>query len=87
MTILDKNAFAIIDMFFPNSMYSYLLKDPQLELIGMCDKIEIIDGNISKYSFQIKYFNKNLPKGVSIIVTFPLIVTFLTIAKLVHILY
>ncbi len=44
MTILDKNAFEIIDMFFPNSMYSYLLKDPQLELIGMCDKIEIIDG-------------------------------------------
>ncbi|MBQ6099813.1 MAG: CRISPR-associated protein Cas4 [Methanobrevibacter sp.] len=44
MTILDKNAFEIIDMFFPNCMYSYLLKDSQLELIGMCDKIEIIDG-------------------------------------------
>lgn len=44
MTILDKNAYAITDMFFPNCMYSYLLKDPQLELIGMCDKIEIIDG-------------------------------------------
>lgn len=44
MTILDKNAYAITDMFFPNCMYSYLLKDPQLELIGMCDKIEIMDG-------------------------------------------
>ncbi len=44
MTILDKNAFEISHMFFPNCMYSYLLKDPQLELIGMCDKIEIIDG-------------------------------------------
>lgn len=45
MMIFDKHAFEIIDMFFPNSMYSYLLKDPQVELIGMCDKIEIIDGN------------------------------------------
>lgn len=44
MTILNKNAFEIIDMFFPNCMYSYLLKDPSLGLIGMCDKIEIIDG-------------------------------------------
>jgi CRISPR-associated exonuclease Cas4 len=44
MLILDKNGFAITDMFFPTSMYSYLLKDPQLGLIGMCDKIEIIDG-------------------------------------------
>ena len=44
MTILDKNAYAITDMFFPNCMYSYVLKDPQLELIGMCDKIEIMDG-------------------------------------------
>ena len=44
MTILDRNAFEIIDMFYPNCMYSYLLKEPQLELIGMCDKVEIIDG-------------------------------------------
>ena len=44
MTILDKNAFEIIDMFYPNCMYSYLLKEPQLELIGMCDKVEISDG-------------------------------------------
>lgn len=52
MTIMNKNAFAIIDMFFPNSMYSYLLKDPQLQLIGMCDKIEIIDGTY--YPVSIK---------------------------------
>lgn len=52
MTIMNKNAFAIIDMFFPNSMYSYLLKDPQLQLIGMCDKIEIIDGTY--YPISIK---------------------------------
>lgn len=45
MTIFDKNAHEITDMFFPNSMYSYLIKDPSLEVIGMCDKIEIVDGN------------------------------------------
>ena len=44
MTILDRHAFEVIDMFFPNSMYSYLIKDPSLEVIGMCDKIEIVDG-------------------------------------------
>jgi CRISPR-associated exonuclease Cas4 len=61
MTILDKNAFAIIDMFFPNSMYSYLLKDPQLELIGMCDKIEIMDGKY--YPVTLKSSNPPI-KGV-----------------------
>ena len=61
MTVLNKNAFEITDMFFPNCMYSYLLKDPQLELIGMCDKIEIIDGRY--YPVTIK--NSNPPiKGV-----------------------
>lgn len=61
MTILDKNAFEIVDMFFPNSMYSYLLKDPQLELIGMCDKIEIVDGKY--YPVTIKSSKPPL-KGV-----------------------
>ena len=44
MTILDKNAFEVIDMFFPNCMYSYLIKDRSLDIIGICDKIEIVDG-------------------------------------------
>ena len=48
-------------MFFPNCMYSYLLKDPQLELIGICDKIEIIDGKY--YPVSIKSSNPPL-KGV-----------------------
>ncbi|AMD18241.1 recombinase RecB [Methanobrevibacter sp. YE315] len=61
MNILDKHAFEIIDMFFPNCMYSYLLKDPQLELIGMCDKIEIIDGKY--YPISIKSSNPPI-KGV-----------------------
>ena len=61
MNILDKHAFEIIDMFFPNCMYSYLLKDTQLELIGMCDKIEIIDGKY--YPVAIKSSNPPI-KGV-----------------------
>ena len=61
MAILDKNAFEIIDMFFPNGMYSYLLKDSGLELIGMCDKIEIIDGKY--YPVAIKSSNPPI-KGV-----------------------
>jgi len=44
MTIFDKHAFEITDMFFPNCMYSYLLKDEGLDVIGICDKIEIVDG-------------------------------------------
>ena len=61
MAILDKNAFEIIDMFFANCMYSYLLKDSSLELIGMCDKIEIIDGKY--YPIAIKSSNPPI-KGV-----------------------
>ncbi|WP_458403321.1 CRISPR-associated protein Cas4 [Methanobrevibacter sp.] len=61
MTILDKNAFEIIDMFFPNSMHSFLLKDQQLELSGMCDKIEIIDGKY--YPVILKSSNPPI-KGV-----------------------
>jgi CRISPR-associated exonuclease Cas4 len=44
MTLFDKNAHEITDMFFPNCMYSYLIKDSSLDVIGICDKIEIIDG-------------------------------------------
>lgn len=61
MTILDKHAFAIMDMFFPNCMYSYLIKKENLELIGMCDKIEIIDGKY--YPVTIKNSKPPL-KGV-----------------------
>ena len=52
MNMLDKDAFAIADMFFANCMYSYLLKDPQLELIGICDKVEIIDGKYYPVSLK-----------------------------------
>ena len=61
MELLDKNGFAIVDMFFPNCMYSYLLKDSELELIGLCDKIEIVDGKY--YPITIKHSTPPL-KGV-----------------------
>ena len=61
MEILKKDGFAINDVFFPNCMYSYLLKDRQLELIGVCDKIEIVDGKY--YPVAIKNSNPPL-KGI-----------------------
>lgn len=61
MTILDRHAFEVMDMFFPNCMYSYLIKDPSLSVIGMCDKIEIIDG---KYYPVLLKSGKPPVKGV-----------------------
>lgn len=61
MTILDKDGFSISEMFFPNCIYSYLIKDPQLGLIGICDKIEIIDGKY--YPICVKSSNPPI-KGV-----------------------
>ena len=61
MELLGKNGFGIVDMFFPNCMYSYLLKDTKLEVMGLCDKIEIIDGKY--YPILIKHTTPPL-KGV-----------------------
>ncbi|WP_409200413.1 Dna2/Cas4 domain-containing protein [Methanobrevibacter sp. DSM 116169] len=52
METLDKNGNQIVEMFFPNSMQAYVLKDPDLEIIGSCDKIEIIDGKY--YPVQLR---------------------------------
>lgn len=52
MNILDKNGMELVEMFFPNCMYSYLMKDKQLDLVGICDKIEIIDGKYYPISFK-----------------------------------
>lgn len=45
MNLLDKNGDEISEMFFPTCMYSYLIRDISLDLIGNVDKIEIINGN------------------------------------------
>lgn len=52
MTILDKEGIEIVEMFFPNCLYSYLIKDKQIDLVGICDKIEIIDGNYYPIAFK-----------------------------------
>ena len=61
MLTYDKDAYAVMDMFFPNCMYSYLLKDKTLDLIGVCDKIEIVEGKY--YPVLLKSGNPPL-KGV-----------------------
>ncbi len=61
MELLGKNGYAIVDMFFPNCMYSYHLKDARMEVSGLCDKIEIVDGKY--YPISIKY-NSPPAKGV-----------------------
>ena len=61
MKLNEKDGNQIAELFFPTSMYSYLMKDNQLELIGSCDKIEIVEG---KY-FPINIRDSNPPlKGV-----------------------
>lgn len=61
MTVHDKHAFEIMDMFFPNCMYSFLINDDNLGIVGICDKIEIIDGQY--YPILLKSGNPPL-KGV-----------------------
>lgn len=61
MELLGKNGYAIVDMFFPNCMYSFHLKDSKMELSGICDKIEIVDGKY--YPITIRHSNPPM-KGV-----------------------
>jgi len=58
MRSLEKDGSEIVEMFFPTSMYSYLIRDLNLEILGTCDKIEIIDGRY--YPIDIKTSNPPL---------------------------
>jgi CRISPR-associated exonuclease Cas4 len=40
----DESTADIIAKLRPSTMYNYLIRDSSLEIIGACDKIEIIDG-------------------------------------------
>lgn len=61
MALMKKDGDQICGMFFPSSMNSYFIKDDRLDLTGVCDKIEIIDGNY----FPVSFKNSNPPiKGV-----------------------
>ncbi|MDR3063451.1 MAG: CRISPR-associated protein Cas4 [Methanobrevibacter sp.] len=44
MKNLEEDGSEISEMFFPTALYSYLIKDNGLEIIGSCDKIEIVEG-------------------------------------------
>ena len=61
MKILDKDGDELQGMFFPSSMYNYLIRDIGLDLIGLIDKIEVEKGNY----FPISLKSSNPPmKGV-----------------------
>lgn len=61
MKVLDKDGDEIQGLFFPTSMYSYLIRDIGLDLIGLIDKIEVEKGNY----FPISLKSSNPPvKGV-----------------------
>ena len=61
MKVLDKNGDEIQGLFFPSSMYNYLIRDIGLDLIGVIDKIEVEKGNY----FPISLKSSNPPiKGV-----------------------
>jgi CRISPR-associated exonuclease Cas4 len=55
MKSLKKDGQQIAEMFFPSSMYSYLIRDNNLEIMGTCDKIEIIEGRY--YPIDLKTGN------------------------------
>jgi len=58
MILNEKDGNQIAELFFPTSMYSYLMRDNQLEIVGSCDKIEIIDGKY--YPISLKSSNPPL---------------------------
>ena len=61
MKTLNKNGDEIQGLFFPSSMYNYLIRDIGLDLIGVVDKIEVEKGNY----FPISLKSSNPPiKGV-----------------------
>ena len=52
MKVLDKDGSEIQNMFFPTSMYNYLIRDIGLDLIGFIDKIEVEKGNYFPISLK-----------------------------------
>ena len=52
MKVLDKDGSEIQNLFFPISMYNYLIRDIGLDLIGVIDKIEVEKGNYFPISLK-----------------------------------
>ena len=61
MNSYKKDGNEISEIFFPNCMYNYLIRDMSLDLAGIIDKIEVVKGNY----FPICLKSNNSPmKGV-----------------------
>ena len=52
MKVLEKDGGGIQNLFFPTSMYNYLIRDIGLDLIGVIDKIEVEKGNYFPISLK-----------------------------------
>ena len=52
MKVLDKDGSEIQNLFFPTSMYNYLIRDIGLDMIGIIDKIEVEKGNYFPISLK-----------------------------------
>ena len=52
MKVLDRDGSEIQNLFFPTSMYNYLIRDIGLDLIGIIDKIEVEKGNYFPISLK-----------------------------------
>ena len=52
MNLTQNEGNKIVEMIYPTSMYSYLLRDPQLNISGIADKIEIINGKYFPITFK-----------------------------------
>lgn len=52
MKVLEKDGGEIQNLFFPASMYNYLIRDIGLDLIGVIDKIEVEKGNYFPISLK-----------------------------------
>ena len=52
MKVLDRDRIDIQNLFFPTSMYNYLIRDIGLDLIGVIDKIEVEKGNYFPISLK-----------------------------------
>ena len=57
MKVLDRDGSEIQNLFFPTSMYNYLIRDIGLDLIGLIDKIEVEKGNYFPISLSLKSSN------------------------------
>jgi CRISPR-associated exonuclease Cas4 len=52
MKVLEKDGGEIQNLFFPTSMYNYLIRNIGLDLIGVMDKIEVEKGNYFPISLK-----------------------------------